>query len=95
MINVFGFNCNVIKEGVGKNTRYSLFSPEEGPVAVINIPSLNKSETVIAVKNYSKNAGMLEALQEAGVVKEIVGYKKSGFVNIPIVEIDQAKMLAL
>ena len=92
---MFGYDCNVIKEGIGKNTRYTLFSPEEGPVAVINIPSMNKSETVIAVKDYSENAGMLDALQEAGVVKEIVSYEQSGFVNIPIVEIDQAKMLAL
>lgn len=38
----------------------------------------------IAVKNYSENAGLLEQLEQLGLVEEVVGYVPSGFVQIPI-----------
>ena len=89
----FGYDCYVATAGYGKEILYQLMNKEEGPVANINIPYLNQSDTVIAVKNYSENEGMLDVLKEAGVVKQIVGYVQSGFVEIPLVEIDKNKLL--
>lgn len=40
------------------------------------------------IKNYSENEGLLEILQEAGIVKKIVKYVPSGYVNLPLCIID-------
>jgi len=47
-----------------------------------DMPSLADDE--VAIKDYSENAGMLKALQAAGVVGEPLRYIASGFVQIPI-----------
>lgn len=42
----------------------------------------------VAIKDYSENVGMVESLQEAGIVgKEIVARIASGFVSIPVLKL--------
>lgn len=90
-----GYEVKCMKRGNGKATRYDLVVASTGePFASINLPSLNHSETVIAIKNYSENEGMLEFLQENGIIKDVVGIDRSGFVSVPIVKIDQKRLLA-
>ena len=43
-------------------------------------------EGVAYVKDYSENSGILGALEEAGVIEEILGAKESGFVSMPLVK---------
>lgn len=54
------------------------------PVAncCVNLPGLADDE--VAIKNYSENEGILDALLEAKVISEPVRFERSGFVNIPI-----------
>ena len=54
------------------------------PIAdvTVNIGALPPGQ--IAVKNYSENAGLLEQLEQLGLVEEVVRYVPSGFVQIPI-----------
>ena len=40
------------------------------------------------IKDYSENSGMLEALEEAGVVVKVIGSKPSGFILAPMVKLD-------
>lgn len=50
----------------------------------LGIPGLEENEAF--VKDYSENSGMLDALKEAGLVKEILGHRQSGFVTVPLVK---------
>lgn len=45
-------------------------------------------ENCVAVKSYSENEGLLEFLQELGLVKRVLCYDYSGFARIPICEYD-------
>jgi len=54
-------------------------------VATVNIPQLITGE--LAIKDYSENEGMLDALIAAGIVEPPHRYYPSGFVKIPIVEV--------
>ena len=87
-------NCFVQKDGFGDKVRYSIMSRTLGPITKINIVGVGGGD-VIGVFNYSVNEGMLDFLTEQGVVKELVGYQPSGFTNIPLVRIDEEKLLAL
>ena len=87
-------NCVWHKRGTGvkrNQVLYEIFD-DEGPVACINIPEYGKSETIVAIKDYSENTGMMEFLAKHGLVKCIVGHRYSGFACIPIVELDIDKM---
>lgn len=44
-------------------------------------------ENEVAIKDYSENVGMLDALMEAGVVSAPKRYVRSGFVEIPICDL--------
>lgn len=94
MMNYGNYRVRAIAHGTGKTKRYDLVLENGEPFTIINIPSMNRSETVIAVKNYSENEGMLEFLQENGIIKDVVGMENSGFVSVPIVEIDVQKLLS-
>lgn len=70
--------------------------PQYGPIAKINIVGVGSDkDKIIGVFDFSENTGMLDFLTEQGVVKEVVGYEPSDFVNIPLVRIDEEKLLAL
>lgn len=82
----------VVKAQYGDGS-LALVLMEEGnihgsPITVITvnlgIPGLEENEAF--VKDYSENSGMLDALKEAGLVKEILGRRQSGFVTVPLVE---------
>lgn len=57
--------------------------------ATVNLPDVEMEEDEVAVKTYSENEGMLEALLEAGVVTELVRFEYSGFVTIPIYKLHE------
>lgn len=61
---------------------------EKGPwcVATINL-GVKLPDSLVAIKNYSENEGVLEALREAKIVGETVDVIPSGFVIIPIVKL--------
>lgn len=52
-------------------------------VITVNLPGLAPDE--LAIKSYSENEGMLEALLAADVIELPHRWVASGFVNIPIV----------
>lgn len=67
-----------------------LIDAEDGsPVATatVNLPDLPAGPNTVFVKDYSENAGMLEALVAAGVVKPTGQTVRSGFVEVPICEL--------
>lgn len=43
----------------------------------------------VAIKNHSENAGLLTSLQKLGIVKRVVTHITTGFVSIPICELDE------
>ena len=66
------------------NTALVLIDQEDStPVAVatINHPLLEKNE--VGIKNYSENTGMLEALEDAGIVQQVRTIKE-GYITIPV-----------
>ena len=90
------YDVFVSQSGSGKDTQYIFLTSDTfEPFCKINIPYLGESDTIIAVKNYSENEGLLEQLEKAGVIVEKLGEVESGFVKIPLVRIDKEKLLAL
>src|SRR5699024_434250 len=76
-----GNNTAIILEEY--NEEYGFF--EEYFIATVNVESLKLGENFVAIKNYSENEGVLEALIEAGIVeKEAVTIAYSGFVELPV-----------
>ena len=82
----------------GFRTRYSIMSPE-GSVCTINLfgltdqlPDEYQRPDVLAIKDYSENSGLLNFLEEQGVVRDILGSVPSGFVSVPIVLVDLDKL---
>lgn len=51
----------------------------------INNSSACPQDIPVYIKDYSENQGMLIALQEAGVVSDVIGYFESGYVRVPLV----------
>ena len=50
----------------------------------INIEDELSCEDFICIKDYSENEGMLNFLLENGVLTEVIGIIRSGYVNIPV-----------
>ena len=50
-------------------------------VASINVPEFDLPEGTIFIKDWSENAGILETLENAGVIKDTGETVPSGFVN--------------
>jgi len=57
---------------------------ESWAVASVNLPNERMEETEVAIKDYSDNEGMLDALIAAGVVQAPHRFADSGYVRIPI-----------
>jgi len=51
----------------------------------INNSSACPQDIPVYIKDYSENQGMLIALQEAGIVSDVIGYFESGYVRVPLV----------
>lgn len=64
-------------------------------VATVNLNEPNMDSNVQYLKNYSENSGLLEALTEAGFIKEIIRYRKTGFVEVPLIEFNLDGVLTM
>src|SRR5436309_716672 len=62
---------------------------EEGPVATatVNMPNVPLGKNQVLIKDWSENEGMLAALTAAGVVKPTGETIRSGFVEVPVCEL--------
>lgn len=61
------------------------YAGETIAVATVNLPDEPLGGPYeVAIKDYSENEGMLDALMEAGVVSAPKRFVRSGWVNIPI-----------
>ena len=56
-------------------------------VATVNVPEVSLGPTEVIIKNYSENEGVLEFLQEHGIVGEVKREVGIGFVSCPIVDL--------
>jgi len=72
------------------NLALMLIDEEDGsPITKITVNTEDKlPEGFGYVKNYSENEGIMEVLQEEGLIKEVLGYKQMGWVTVPLVEFD-------
>lgn len=84
------WDCNVsVTKYSNGNTALQLWNEEEGPIATATVNmggKLPKDQAYI--KDYSENAGMFEALVEAGIIVEVVGRKVSGNVIVPLCKLN-------
>jgi hypothetical protein len=63
------------------------------PIATctLNIPELPLEDSDVLIKNYSENIGMVEALQEAGIIdKHIATYSNEYDVEFPVYQLTEA-----
>lgn len=60
---------------------------EIGFVATVNLPDHPLLADYTFIKNYSENEGMLKILEDAGIVKDTGMRVQSGFVEVPVVEL--------
>jgi hypothetical protein len=83
------FDCTVQKRHYGNGRVALSLVDEEGPVATatVNLPNVTLGKNQVLIKDYAENAGMLEALVAAGVVKPTGETVRSGFVEVPICEL--------
>lgn len=67
------------------------------PVAMctVNLPQERLQEGEAFIKNWSENTGMLEWLKTQGIIKEVLGYVRTGFVTAPKVKLDMKKIIKL
>lgn len=84
--------CDIKIGKYAENRRKSIrlidsITGEPVATASVNIPHVELKENEVAIKNYSENEGVLEALIKAGVVKEPGWFLTSGLVELPICEI--------
>lgn len=56
-------------------------------VATVNVPEVKLSEKETIIKNYSENEGVLEFLQENGIVGPVKREIGTGFVSCPVVDV--------
>lgn len=59
---------------------------EDGPYAraTVAVDGVDLVDGEVLIKDHSENAGMLEALEAAGIVERTGRYVRSGFVQIPV-----------
>ena len=70
-----------------KRTAIQLFDAEtHEPIATASVNLINEPMEAdeIAIKDYSENEGMLDALVKAGVVSTPLRFVESGWVSIPV-----------
>lgn len=56
-------------------------------IATVNMPDIDLGDTEVAIKNWSENEGVLEALQANGIVGPVKRRMPSGFVYVDIVDL--------
>jgi hypothetical protein len=82
-------DCTVMKHKYGNGRVALSLIDAEGPVATatVNLPDAELGMNEILVKDWSENRGMMAALIEAGIVKPTGKTIRSGFVDVPVCEL--------
>lgn len=79
------WNCQIVFDTYKNGgTAISLVDEDGCPIATASVLLSNLKKDEIAIKDYSENTGMLEALLSAEIVTEPHRYVPSGFVMIPV-----------
>ena len=90
IVHFIGHECHVlIDEAKGHSPRLQLVDREDGfPVATATkiLPGIYAGPDEVIIKDYSENAGILQALQEAGVIGAIKRSVNSAYVTLQICE---------
>ena len=86
------WKCYIKASRYRENNRLALMlvDVEDGaPVAMatVNLPDVHLEPGHILIKDYSENAGMLEALIDAGIVRDTGVRHPAGWVQVPEVEL--------
>jgi hypothetical protein len=83
------WTCSVVKRQYDNGRVALQLVDEEGPVATatVNLPDAELGKNEVLVKNWSENQGMLDALVAARVVKPTGKTIRSGFVEVPVCEL--------
>lgn len=71
---------------------YEVGTQEPVTMATINTDTVHEPGYAF-IANYSENTGLLNVLMEAGIVKEVVGMELSGYVLLPLCEINTDLLL--
>ena len=87
-VQVFGIDCVVQLNRYRDSGRLALIllekeAREEMTVATVNMPEIFLQSEEVLLKTWSENEGVLEALQEAGVVEPTGLTYRSGYVEVP------------
>ena len=87
-----GYDCEVKKGEYSNNKNLALVLIDKEDGSMVVTATVN-TDTKLApdmayIKNYSEGEGMLEALQKAGLVEEIVGETRLGYVTVPLVKLN-------
>jgi hypothetical protein len=82
-------DCTVQKRQYANGRVDLLLVDEEGPVATatLNLPDVPLGKNQVLIKTWSENEGILDALVSAGVVKATGQTVRSGFVEVPVCEL--------
>ena len=88
--------CLILEYEVDKSTALQLIDEQGYPYATATVYSPETKYEVknydkrkhVAIKNYMENSGIDIALTQAGILKKQVGRITSGFVTIPIYELN-------
>ena len=86
-----GEEFNIAVGRYANNNSIALLLEDEGEhfaTATVSLDDRRVLEGQTYIKDYSENEGMLDALKEAGIVKDVINYVNSGFVTIPLVQLD-------
>lgn len=91
-----GWDC-ILQKGryIDNSIGILLFDAHDGePVskATVTMQGANLREDQIIVKDYSENEGMLDALTEIGLVTGVERWIETGWVRVPVCNIDPAKL---
>lgn len=89
------WDCVVKKSRYQNNNNLALILIDKNDGSCVANITINTDEILLEpdlayVKNYSEGEGMLEALQEAGLIEEIIKTKKVGWVKAPLVRFNLA-----
>lgn len=84
------WNCVIKKTKYVDNDNLALVLLDKEDSSLIAYVTVNTGakfpSDIAAVKNYSENQGMLEAITEAGLVEEVITEIPVGYVSVPVVK---------
>lgn len=85
-----GNNCEVLMTKYMDNENLALVLVDEETGEMVSRVTVNTGDKlpddVAVVKDYSENSGMLEAITEAGLVKETLKSVQVGYTTCPVVK---------